>query len=180
MTRAFLIAVGVVLGVAASGFAYNMSGASAPIVACVHHSGGGLYIASRCDRHDRRLVLSAEAPHSTAPAGELLFAQVRGDGDLNASSPGVRASKFAGHTGAYRIDFGRVISHCAANVTLGALPYFYSPGASTPRGVGFAVVDMFSPGFTLSNGYPSGDTAQVETRANDARINAPFYIVVSC
>jgi hypothetical protein len=163
MKSAFLVCIGVMLGLIVSGFADNAHGP----FACA---------ASKCDLTNGRLTL-VDRPSP----GVRLFAQVRNDGVLNASSPGVKASKFSDHIGTYRIDFGQNISHCAANVTLGALPYFGTPGASTTRMIGFAVVDMFAPGFTFPKGYPSGDTAEVEMRgANGARLDAPFYIVVSC
>ena len=46
----------VALVVAASGGAYAAVKVSSPkITACVHHKGGGLYIAHKCARHDARL-----------------------------------------------------------------------------------------------------------------------------
>jgi hypothetical protein len=177
-----LLSVGVVLGLAASSFASQAtSSSSRSIVACAHRHGGGLYVASGCAPHDRRLALNVTGPQDPAAApGTTLFAQVTRDGTINASSPGVTASQFAGHAGTYRVNFGRDISHCAATATLGALPAFGTPGASTTRVVGFAVVDMFAPGYMLPKGHPSGDTVQVEIRAGGVRVNAPFYIVVVC
>ena len=182
MRGVFLLSVGVVLGLAASSFASQATtDSSRSIVACAYHKGGGLYVAAKCAPHDRRLALNVTGSQNpTAALGTTLFAQVTSGGTINASSPGVAASQFSGHTGTYRVDFGQDISHCAATATLGALPSFGTPGASTTRAVGFAVVDMFAPGYTLPNGYPSGDTAQVEIRASGVRANAPFYIVVSC
>jgi hypothetical protein len=182
MRGVFLLSVGVVLGLAASSFAYQATNdSSRSIVVCARHNGGGLYVASKCVPHARRLVLNVTGSQNlTAAPGTTLFAQVTRGGTINASSPGVTASQFSGHTGTYRVDFGQDISHCAATATLGALPFFGTPGASTTRAVGFAVVDMFAPGYRLPNGYPSGDTAEVEIRASGVRVNAPFYIVVSC
>jgi hypothetical protein len=179
MRSAFFLSVGVALGVAASGFASQASDPSR-IVACVHQKGGGLYVASKCAARDKHIALSVTAQGQAAPPGARLFAQVRTDGTINVSSPGVKASQFAGHLGTYRIDFGQDISHCAATATLGAVPYFGSPGATSTRALGFAVVDLSAPGFTFPNGYLSGDTAQVEIRADGTRAAAPFYIVVTC
>jgi hypothetical protein len=45
------------LALAASGGAYAATtGSSGTIVACVHHSGGGLYVAHKCARHDSHLT----------------------------------------------------------------------------------------------------------------------------
>ena len=56
------------LVVGASGGAYAAGqSASAPISACVHHNGGGLYTARRCARKDRRLTWNVTGP--TGPAG---------------------------------------------------------------------------------------------------------------
>lgn len=182
MRSVFLLSVGVALGLAASSFAYQATNdSSRSIVACARHKGGGLYVASKCAPHDRRLALNVTGSQNlTAAPGTTLFAQVTSGGTINASSPGVTASQFSGHTGTYRVNFSQAISHCAATATPGALPSFGTPGASTTRTVGFAIVDMFAPGYTLPNEHPSGDTAQVEIRANGVRVNAPFYIVVSC
>jgi hypothetical protein len=56
------------LVVAASGGAYAaVTGSSGAIVACVHQKGGGLYIARKCARHDKRLKWSVTGPRG--PAG---------------------------------------------------------------------------------------------------------------
>jgi hypothetical protein len=57
MRGVFLLSVGVVLGLAASSFAYQATNdSSRSIVVCARHNGGGLYVASKCVPHDRRLV----------------------------------------------------------------------------------------------------------------------------
>lgn len=56
------------LVLAASGGAYAAtSGSSGSIVACVHHKGGGLYVAHKCVSHDKRLQWNVAGP--TGPAG---------------------------------------------------------------------------------------------------------------
>jgi hypothetical protein len=56
------------LVVAASGGAYAaVTGSLGAIVACVHQKGGGLYIARKCARHDKRLKWSVTGPQG--PAG---------------------------------------------------------------------------------------------------------------
>jgi hypothetical protein len=179
---ALVLSLAVALMLTVSGATYEVaSDSSGTITACVHHKGGGLYVASKCAPHDRRISLIAGGSQNVSggPAANL-FAQIAVTGEINASSPGVSASELSGHTGTYRVDFGENIARCAASATLGSVPIFGIPGANTPRAVGFAVVDMFAPGYTFSNGYPSADTVQVETIVGGVRVDAPFYIIVVC
>jgi hypothetical protein len=78
------------------------------------------------------------------------------------------------------LDFGERVARCAASATLGSVPIFGDPGADTTRAVGFAVVDMFAPGFMLPNGYPSADTVEIETIVDGVHADASFYIIVLC
>lgn len=56
----------VALIIAVSGGAYAAVRASAPIItACVHHRGGGLYVAPRCARHDKRLAWDVSGPRGS-------------------------------------------------------------------------------------------------------------------
>jgi hypothetical protein len=170
------------LAVAASGTVYaSASNSSENVIVCVRHKGGGLYVAPKCARHDRHIALDVAGSQDTAVAPTAtLFAQVESNGTINASSPGVTVSQRSTRTGTDMIDFGQDISHCAATATQGALPFFGIPGASTPRVVGSAIVDMFAPGYTFPNGYPSADTVQVETFDRTMHAKTSFYIVVSC
>ena len=53
----------VALVLAASGGAYAAVKSSSPTIsACVHHKGGGLYVAHRCARHDARLRWDVTGP----------------------------------------------------------------------------------------------------------------------
>ncbi len=119
-----------------------------------------------------------EGPPGT-PATKL-FAQVTEAGTINASSPGVQASKYEAYTGVYLVNFGHEIVHCAVVATQGALPFFETPGASTGRRIGPAVVGMSGPGYTFPNGYLSADTVVVETFEGSSAKYAPFYIAVLC
>lgn len=57
----------VALVLAASGGAYAAATRSShTITACVRHMGGGLYVAPRCARHDRRLTWNAVGPRGAA------------------------------------------------------------------------------------------------------------------
>jgi hypothetical protein len=117
-----------------------------------------------------------------APATKL-YAQVKMDGTINASSPGVTSAKNGSSKGLYLVNFGQDITHCAAIAMQGALPVFGEPGANTGRTRGSALVDIDGPGFTFSNGYPSADTVEVETYEGPAGSTAQysaFYIAVFC
>ena len=61
----------VALVLAASGGAYAAAtGSAGTIAACVHHKGGGLYVAHKCARHDTRLRWSVTGPKGAAgPTG---------------------------------------------------------------------------------------------------------------
>lgn len=116
-----------------------------------------------------------------APATKL-FAQVKEDGTINASSPGVTSSRSVSYTGIYYVNFHQDITHCAAIATQGAVPDFSKPGANTGRTVGHAVVDVSSAGGTPHpSGDPNADTVLVETyNASSTAANTPFYIAVFC
>jgi hypothetical protein len=59
MTPAMAVALAALV-LAASGGAYAaVATSSGTIAACVHHKGGGLYLARKCARHDKRLTWNA-------------------------------------------------------------------------------------------------------------------------
>jgi hypothetical protein len=146
------------LVLAASGVSYAAATRSpATISGCVHDKGGGLYVARKCARHDRRLTWNvrglAGSRGSTGAAGTpgavgtpgtpgtpgqpgtpgapatKLFAQVESGGTINASSGGVTAAPEG--TGAYFVNLGQDITRCAAIAQQGGLPAFGSPGGSS-------------------------------------------------
>jgi hypothetical protein len=83
------------LAVALSGGAYALGkGSSSTIVACVHHKGGGLYVARRCARHDKRLSWSVSGPPGAKGPTGLQGAQGPATGpaggDLTGSYPNPR------------------------------------------------------------------------------------------
>ena len=62
LTRTFGLVVAVLI-VAVTGAAYATVNSSAPTIsACVHHAGGGIYIARRCAARDRRLTWNTTGP----------------------------------------------------------------------------------------------------------------------
>jgi hypothetical protein len=115
-----------------------------------------------------------------APA-TTLFAQVKADGTINASSPGVTSTKFTPYTGEFLVNFGQDISHCAVIATQGAVPVFGLPGGNSGRWVGPAIVNLSSTGAAYPNGYPTGNSVQVETfKEGGAAEYSAFHIAVFC
>jgi hypothetical protein len=186
----------VVLGGAAAGGAYAATQSTPGLVsACVHTRGGGLYLAGKCARHDRRVTWSvtgpAGAPGPTGAQGppgppgaegapgaaaSTLLAQVNFDGTLGAASPGIRVDK-AG-LGTYEVDFGRDITRCVASVQQGGIPA--GPGGSTGVGDGAAHAYIFGAGATFADGFPSGDTVDVTTVNHGGLADSSFQIAILC
>jgi hypothetical protein len=197
------------LVLAASGVSYAAATRSPRIISgCVHHKGGGLYVARKCARHDRRLTWSAAgvagsrgstgaagtpgavgAPGTPGSPGQpgtpgasatKLFAQVESDGTINASSGGSITAAKAG-TGVYLVNLGQDITHCAAIAQQGGLPVFTSPGGSTGSVSGAAIVQISSAaGIPIQPGFPTADTVVVQTFNAGAASNAAFYLAVFC
>jgi hypothetical protein len=133
ITTAVLCSVAALaVAVIASGAAYAAAaaGGSHTITACVHHSGGGLYLAAHCAAHDGQLAWNSHGPAgSQGPQGLSLFARVDQTGALHQHSPGVTVTKDTSFTGLYHVFFPRDISLCAAVVSQGeASNNGFSPG----------------------------------------------------
>jgi hypothetical protein len=180
---------------AAAGAAYAATQSPGVISACVHGRGGGLYLASNCARHDRRLTWSVTGPAGPAgpagaqgapgapgaqgppgPAATTLFAQVGPDGALGAASPGVRINRIS--MGLYELDFGRDITRCVASVQQGGIPA--GPGGSSGVGDGAAHAYIFGAGSTLTDGFPSGETVLVSTIDRGGLSDSSFQIAILC
>jgi hypothetical protein len=121
------------LVLAASGGAYGAgAGSSAAITACVHHGGGGLYLARKCARRDKRLTWNEIGPTGPrglpgpqglqglqglqgvqGPPASDMWVRADETGHVIASS-GVTASNVRGGTGFYAVPVGRDVSHCAS------------------------------------------------------------------
>jgi hypothetical protein len=187
------------LVLAASGVGYAAGETSSgTIVACVHRSGGGLYIAkSKCAHRDRELSWNAVGPQgaaglagapgvqgATGMAGTpatTMYAQVNGNATINTSSPGVTVGYSSPE---FFVDFGQNITHCVALVQEGDLPVFTTPGESAGSSAGYAAnVGMESAGGSgegPGSEFPSADTVSVITYVGASQSPASFYIAVFC
>ena len=188
--------IGLPIAAALAGGAYAATRPSPGVVsACVHGRGGGLYLARRCARHDRRVTWSvtgpagaAGAPGAQGPAGAqgppgaagaaavTQFAQVGPDGTLGAASPGVQTFRVG--AGEYEVDFGRNITGCVASIQQGGIPA--GPGGSSGAGDGAPHASIFGAGSTFANGFPTGDTVLVSTISHGGLADSSFQIAILC
>lgn len=181
------------LVVAASGGAYGaivpnsnpnkkVSRPPAPIVACVAHKHGTLYIAAKCAPKDRQIEWNAVGPTgatgatgsqgTTGPTGQVgppgptgpagapdLWAYVTSAGHLSYGS-GATGASLEDTTGQYTVYFNREVSRCGYQVTF------------TDETWGFAEanIDIFD-----------SDAVVVNSRnTSNARADQSFYLTVSC
>ena len=108
-----------------------------------------------------------------------LFAQIRADGSINASSGGITARNAS--TGVYHVNFGQDITQCAVTATQASIPDFSAPGSSTTGIPGPAFVDMNSAGADFAPGFPSVNSVAVQTRrTNGTLISTSFAIAIFC
>ena len=107
-----------------------------------------------------------------------LFAQIRADGSINASSPGVTARQAS--NGVYHVNFGENITQCAATATQASIPGT-APGSSTTGIPGPAFVAVNSAGTDYAAGFPSASSVLIQTRrTNGTLVSTSFVIAVSC
>lgn len=107
------------------------------------------------------------------------WAQIRADGSVNASSPGVTARTTA--AGVYLVNFGQDVTQCAPIATDASIPDFSGSGRSTTGIPGSAFVGMSNTGATLAAGFPSQTSVSVETRrTNGTAAATSFTIAVFC
>jgi hypothetical protein len=119
-----------------------------------------------------------DAGEDGAPATKL-WAQIKADGSVNASSPDVTAVNTS--TGVYYVDFEEDITHCAAVATQGAIPDFAAAGSGTTGIPGAAFVVMNSAGTDFAPGFPRSSSVGVQTRrTNGALVSTSFAIAVFC
>ena len=111
---AALAVVGTASGVT---YAATTATSSHTITACVHHNGGGLYLAAHCAAHDSKLTWNAQGPQGRP--GLSLFARADQTGALHQHSPAVTVVKDTSFTGVYHVFFVQNISGCAVVVSQG-------------------------------------------------------------
>lgn len=108
-----------------------------------------------------------------------LWAQIKGDGSVNASSGSVTAR--VNGTGVYLVNFAQDITHCAAVATQASIPNFAGAGLSTTGIEGPAFVAMSNTGVDLAAGFPSQSSVSVQTnRVNGTAVATNFAIAVFC
>jgi hypothetical protein len=108
-----------------------------------------------------------------------IWAQIRGDGSVNASSPDVTSR--AGGAGVYLVNFAQDITHCAAVATQASIPNFAAAGQSTSGVEGAAFVSQSSTGADLAAGFPSQTSLRVQTnRVNGTPAATSFSVAVFC
>jgi hypothetical protein len=129
----------VALVVAATGGAYAaITTAPAVISACVHHNGGGLYVAHKCARGDKRLKWNV-----TGPPGSQGVPGVKGDQGMPGSQgvPGVKGDQGApGPTAA-------AFASTDAPVSILSNSYVPVVSLSTPTSTGTTATGKLSTSF---------------------------------
>lgn len=108
-----------------------------------------------------------------------LWAQIKGDGSVNASGPGITAR--TNGTGSYLVNFAQDITQCAAVATQAAIPNYAGAGLSTTGITGPAFITQSNSGVDLAAGFPSQTSVRVQTnRANGTAVSTNFTIAVFC
>jgi hypothetical protein len=109
-----------------------------------------------------------------------LWAQVKADGTINASSPGVTAIQTAS-AGVYDVNLGTDITHCAVIATQASIPDFSAAGQAIAGIPGPAFVASASAGATLAAGFPSLSSVTVQTRrTNGNPVSTSFSVAAFC
>jgi hypothetical protein len=159
------------LVVIAGGVTYAATnGAPATITVCVHHSGGGLYKASKCAAHDSRLTWNVKGPAGPpGAAGLSLFVRADETGKVYEHSAGVTVKREL--TGLYKVFFKQNISKCAAVVSQGEA----SNNGFFPGTFFMAVVQ--------SDPFNDGNPHEVDVFATNtagSAVNAGFDLILAC
>ncbi len=154
----------------ASGVTYAATAPSShTITACVHHNGGGLYLAAHCAAHDSKLTWNAQGPQGQP--GLSLFARADQTGALHQHSPGVTVVKDTSFTGVYHVFFPQNISGCAVVVSQGeASNNGFFPGTL------YEAVVQSDPN---NDGNPH-EVNVYPTDASGAPKDASFDLIVAC
>jgi hypothetical protein len=109
-----------------------------------------------------------------------LWAQIKADGSVNASSSGVTATGSAS-TGVYYVNFGVDISECAVIATQASIPDSSVAGQAIAGIPGPAFAATASAGATLAAGFPSVSSATVQTRrTNGNPVSTSFSVAAFC
>jgi hypothetical protein len=159
------------LVVVAGGVTYAATdGGPATITVCVHHSGGGLYKASKCAAHDSSLTWNVKGPAGPqGTPGLSLFVRADETGAVHEHSAGVTVHHEG--TGFYIVTFKQNISKCAAVVSQGEA----SNNGFFPGTFYMAVVQ--------SDPDNTGNPHEVDvfpTNTAGSPVNAGFDLILAC
>jgi hypothetical protein len=109
-----------------------------------------------------------------------LWAEVKADGSIDASSSGVTATQSAS-TGVYYVNFGADITDCGVIATQASIPDFSAAGQAIAGIPGPAFVAAASAGATLAAGFPSLTSVTVQTRrTNGNPVSTSFSVAAFC
>lgn len=109
-----------------------------------------------------------------------LWAQIKADGSINASSSGVTATQ-TDSAGVYDVNFGADITHCAVIATQASIPDFSAAGRAITGIPGPVFVATASAGATLATGFPSLSSVVVQTRrTNGNPVSTSFSVAAFC
>jgi hypothetical protein len=109
-----------------------------------------------------------------------LWAQVKADGSIDASSSGVTAAQ-SSSAGVYYVNFGTDITQCAVIATQASIPDSSAAGQTIAGIPGPAFVATASAGATLAPGFPSVSSAIVQTRrTNGNPASTSFSVAALC
>ena len=107
-----------------------------------------------------------------------LFAQIRADGSVTASSGGVTARQAS--NGVYHVNFGQNITQCAATATQASIPDS-ALRAQHDRDSGARVRGHQQRRHRLRSGLPERQLGPVQTRrANGTLVSTSFVIAIFC
>ena len=154
-TRAIAVGTAAIATIIAAGGAYAASSGGSTITVCVHHSGGGLYKASKCNKHDSKLTWNVQGPQGK-PGTNGTNATINGvpaGGALAGTypNPGL-ATGSVGPSAISGIPAGRIDSSSSSvAASTDTLPCFPVP----PTNLGFVSGGMVT-GVATSTSCPSG------------------------
>ena len=157
-----------VMAAASIGGGYALAADSpGPVHACAHHRGGGLYVAKKCQRHDRQLTWSVTGPAGQqGPQGLQGLQGPRGFPGAQGSPGTPGAQGLPGPTGTVlHVDRTTPFS----NLTLGKVgAWTLLASCQNLFGIGTVDVRAVGPSDSVEDGSQVGSTAGVYSETGDS------------